>query len=1523
MKKYFTSFWVFALLVLFSQKSSGQDCLTSPVISCPATFFGCPDSDIRPSVIGFASAITNDANCLTPIVSFKDTVMINDPCQGVQKIKRIWRADYPNNANPWLFAECSQIIYLLDDEAPAILGCPSNITVASADNCAAIVSWTAPTATDDCGIQSLSSSFAPGSSFAIGTTTVTYTAIDKCGKQVQCSFTVTVTDNCCNDVPIINCPANIDLCSGSSTQPANTGTATASYGGNSTCVAPEISFTDVTTGQGCATVITRTWRAVNPSSPSAVATCTQTIRLTDTTAPVISNCPSNISVTTDENCTAVVNWTAPTATDNCSLQSLLSTHNPGNTFAPGVTTVRYTATDNCGNMSVCSFTVTVIDNCCKQVPNIQCPADVNSCPAASIDPSVTGSATASYANPQGCKNPTITFTDVQNGSSCNMVITRTWRATNPDDATLFATCIQTIRMTDSSLPVMSNCPSNITIAADQTCSAKVSWTPPTATDNCGIQSLTGSHNPGDLFPIGVTTVRYTVVDVCGNSSVCSFTITVTGSCCNQTPRITCPPAFISCPTASIDPANTGRPIASYDNAQGCAVPTLTYTDVISGTECNRTILRTWRATNPSDASLFAICEQRITLVDNTNPIIMNCPSNITVNSDGSCKARVNWAPPMAMDGCGIRSLTSSHTPGGLFDAGVTTVTYTATDNCGNSATCTFTVTVIKACCDEKPTIICPADFAGCPSVTSDPSITGRPIVTTSNNCRPELVYSDVVINGNCTGARTIRRTWIAVNQNNLSDTCVQMIVLQDTIAPTLGACPGDVILYGERQAYMWAMPSANDNCSLTLITNIPNGSIFEVGTTEVIITALDNCGNKTSCSFIVTIERKPGNGLIVNCPEELVIDCGDKEQSIPRPTVSSDCPGCEIREIPGFVYMGSYNGHLYYCSKEKHIWPEAKAISEASGGYLAIINDAKENQYLKSIVLADAAYIGLSDAAQEGTFKWVDGSSLGYTNWYPGQPNNFENKQDYVGMLKNGQWNDQNNDEPLEFVMEISCIDIHQIAGPSSVKDIHTKAQVSFEIKDACGNIDTCTYDVVLKNQFSLTCPENIYVQSESNEAAVYWDEPRYNTCCDDCFSGKAINGFIYMGYYRGSHYYCSKNNFTWHEANQMSRENGGHLAIIESDEENTYIARQLGQQIAFIGVSDQSKEGQWMNVNGKLQTYFNWRRDQPNNYQQKQHFVELEPTGYWNDNDASYHREFVMEIPGCYPIIQTSGKASGSVFNIGKHVISYKVTDECGNSSTCSFEVTVNKKNSANPNYCSSLGLSTNKAFIKQIQIENYLFKSGNNGGYKHINTPCVSIERGTDLDILMQPGFNGNVFQSYWKIYIDLNQDGDFEDTNEYLGRGRTYNALRGKLKIPSTATLGKTTLRVVMSLGDYADSCGAYDNGETEDYCIQIVNSKSAHYLKNNLTGQFTELTDIGETELVISPNPASGQTQLFSSTGITSIQLFNAQGQIVFQRSYSENTTAETLQLAQLQAGIYLVQVTDVLGSIQTKKLIVEP
>lgn len=1502
-----------------------------PSIQAPTTYTTCLGGAVDPSVAGTATGSIAGDGCDLPTITFTDAT-VGDGTTCGQYIQRTWRATNPNYTNQ--FSTAIQIINFTDEVAPVISNCPADIAITTSTTCQAVVDWTPPTASDNCGLQSLTSNFAPGTTFSPGLYTIVYTATDNCGNTSTCSFTVNVIANCCDGTPSIQVPVTYNACIGGSTDPSVTGMATGSIAGDG-CAAPTITYTDVTTSSGtsCGQTIQRTWRATNPNFTNQFSTAIQIINLTDDIAPVISSCPGNIVVTTSATCLAVVNWTAPVATDNCGLQSLTSNFAPGTSFSPGVYTVVYTATDNCGNTSSCSFSVTVVANCCDGVPTIQVPTTFNACLGGSSDPSVTGTATGSIAG-TGCSLPTITYSDVTTSTSaCGQTIERTWKATNPSFTNQFATAVQIINLQDTSDPVISSCPANIAVVSSPNCQAVVNWTAPTAMDDCGLQSLTSNFAPGTSFGPGVYTVTYTATDNCGNTASCSFTITVQANCCDGAPTLQVPADYSGCPGTSTATATTGVATGSLEGS-GCAAPTITFSDQISSNgTCGSVITRTWTAVNPNFTNQVTTGVQTIDLRDNVAPTITNCPADITVNSNGDCFAIVNWAVPSASDNCSVSSFSSDRPTGSgsRFEIGTTQITYTALDGCGNVSTCSFNVTVLSNCCSDQLVLNCPADFVGCVGVGTDPSVTGQAAATASTDCPATVTYSDQIVSqGPCAGTIVIDRTWVASRTGTTETTsCVQRITIGDNVAPVITSCIPNVNLSFEDRTYTWPDPTVSDDCSVSFTYSSPQGTTFPEGTTTVTATVSDICGNTVECSFNVTVQAENSvSGLFVSCADDIVLTCGgDNDGPVPVPQVTSECNLCQGGNIAGFVYMGELNGHRYYCSRQKMTWFDAQAFCEASGGSLAVIDDARENDFLADVLDANSAYIGLSDHVSEGVFKWVDGSPLSFSRWYPNQPNNYGNRQDFVELLRNGFWNDQDNSKPLEFIMEVSCVNITQTSGPSLLSEINETTTVSFDISDACGNTESCSYEIFVNGDLTFTCPDNIEVNADDNTEVVYFDAPTFETCCNTCNQGQDIPGFVYMGQRDGSYYYCSKDKHTWQQANEFSRRSGGNLAIIDDINENQYLAGLLENQIAFIGVSDHASEGEWRNVNGGIQRFFNWRSGNPNNTDGIQHFVELEPSGKWNDNSGAFLREYIMEIKGCGSVKQIAGIPSGGNFPIGTTTVSYEATDDCGNRKTCSFNVVVVADANSQIEYCGSGSNSSSRAFINKVQVDNLLFTSGNNGGYADNTSHCIPLQEGTSFRLTVTPGWSTYRYYAYYTIFADYNGDGDFNDTNEYIGKARSANTITGTLRVPMGAVSGATRIRVAMSLTGYPSACGANFYGETEDFCVNISPSPSDPAAKEGRSKSEEVIPEVtmGEIPLKITerrasvyPNPARDQFNLAAPEVIKKLTMIGSDGRIV--RDLRNPSGA--IDISDLSSGLYMIRMIDDAGLEITEKIIVE-
>ncbi|XP_036902809.1 low affinity immunoglobulin epsilon Fc receptor isoform X2 [Sturnira hondurensis] len=102
----------------------------------------------------------------------------------------------------------------------------------------------------------------------------------------------------------------------------------------------------------------------------------------------------------------------------------------------------------------------------------------------------------------------------------------------------------------------------------------------------------------------------------------------------------------------------------------------------------------------------------------------------------------------------------------------------------------------------------------------------------------------------------------------------------------------------------------------------------------------------------------------------------------------------------------SFQRKCYYFGEGAKRWIQARYACSDLHGRLVSIHSQEEQDFLAKYVNKKGSWIGLRDLNIEGEFVWMDGSTLDYSNWRPGEPNNGGEGEDCVMMLGFGQWND-------------------------------------------------------------------------------------------------------------------------------------------------------------------------------------------------------------------------------------------------------------------------------------------------------------------------------------------------------------------------------------------------------------------------------------------------------------------------------------------------------------------------------------
>lgn len=1169
--------------------------------------------------------------------------------------------------------------FTVADSPPSFTSCPSNIIQNNiASSCSANVSWTTPLANDNCSVTVTQiDGLVSGSVFPVGVDTIVYVATDNFGQTDTCRFTITVIDN---ENPIINCPANV-------LQSTNLNQCTAIVNNiapvsfNDNCIVNSITYTitGATTSSGnndaSGTVFnlgtsTVTYTVTDVSGN--ISSCNFTVTITDNQSPLIT-CPSNVTQNNNATtCSTVVTGIAPLiASDNCTVSSIAYSISgattssgisdaSGESFNVGVSTVSYSIFDAAGNSSSCSFNVTITDN---QAPTITCPVNVtqnndagscsaivngispitnDNCSVTSITYNITGATTTSGVGDAsgtsfnvGTSNVTYTVQDAAgNSNSCSFNVT----------------------IVDIQPPTI-NCRNNInTSATPGLCSRVINNTALTINnDNCGIASTTwvitgattgsGINNAnGTSFNVGLSTVTYTVTDIHGNVSTCSFTVNISD---NQFPVISCPSnvtMFNDLNQCGAIVNNIGL-VSATDN---CSIASITYT--ISGATIGSGIndasgeffnvgisTVTYSVTDPSGRT--STCAFTVTIIDNQIPVI-SCVTDVNQNtSSGLCSAIINGiAPTSSSDNCSGSIITYEITgatissgfndaSGTSFNLGVSTVTYTITGVSNNSFACSFTVTINDT---EAPQLSCPTnqtlsnDIGFCGAVVNGIA----PIY--SDNCSIASVNYTLSGATTGTGSNDASGTFFNLGITNVmysvtdaagnNSSCSFSVLVNDSENPTIN-CPVSLTVnndIGSCSAIVNGLsPIPNDNCTVASVTfsltgatigsgsNDASGSIFNLGTTIVSYNVTDAAGNSSSCNFNVTVVDN--ENPVINCPSNVTIGndigfCSAVVNNI-HPVSSSD--NCSVSSIT-YDLTGATTG---------------SGINNASGNTFNLgvttvtytITDATGNNSTCSftVTVNDTEFPTLSCP-----------SNL-----------NVNNDSGLCSAVVNGIDLISVNDN-----CSISSV-IYNLSGATTGTGSNSASGANFNLGnttvdytviDASGNSASCNFTVSVIDTEApvIVCPNDTTVNNDIGFCTALVNDLAPINFSDNC-SVNTIN-YSYSGVSTGNGLNDASGNIF----------DSGTSTITYTIIDDFTNSSSCSFDLTIIDIEKPS--------------------------------IVCTADIFSCDSLVTWSTPGANDNCGVNSVVQTIGNPPGSIFSIGTHLIEYVVTDNSGNTDTCSFNITI-----------------------------------------------------------------------------------------------------------------------------------------------------------------------------------------------------------------------------------------------------------
>ncbi|XP_072046364.1 uncharacterized protein [Amphiura filiformis] len=543
-----------------------------------------------------------------------------------------------------------------------------------------------------------------------------------------------------------------------------------------------------------------------------------------------------------------------------------------------------------------------------------------------------------------------------------------------------------VTVEDNESPVLSNTPSAISAFTSSGQNGTiVTWTEPTASDNSGVYTITSNYNSGYRFQIGTTRVVYTVLDASGNTASYAFNVTVID---NEASMFSDTPGDITVNTESgLATASVTWTEPTVTDNSGVYTVTSNYQSGESfGIGITQVIYSAW-----DEQGNYASFSFNITVIDNESPLLLNTPSSIIADIDfGQNYATVTWTEPTVTDNSGFYTLTSTHSSGSQFSYGVTTVTYTAVDESGNTVSYSFNVTVQ----DVDPPVFTnlvgdvtqstDSGLATANVTWTEPTVTDKSgIYTVTSSYTPGSTFS--------LGITTV--TYSAVDwRGNTAEYSFDIDVVDDE-PPTFLTTVSDLFEYADlgldHTRITWTVPTAIDNSGVyTITTTQRSGSDFQIGDTNVTYTAVDSSGNTASFSFIVTINETLPT-LAPPTPTARTVGCPPGQLACPEGTCIPEDYFCDNR--PGDCldyYDESVEAGCAPCAASEYRCPEGLCITKDN------ICDDYPNDCLDNYDESDVLCLGTcrtrgtpENGIEMGTFKYnyksgenaTFGCNFGYT----------------------------------------------------------------------------------------------------------------------------------------------------------------------------------------------------------------------------------------------------------------------------------------------------------------------------------------------------------------------------------------------------------------------------------------------------------------------------------------------------------------------------------------------------------------
>lgn len=247
-------------------------------------------------------------------------------------------------------------------------------------------------------------------------------------------------------------------------------------------------------------------------------------------------------------------------------------------------------------------------------------------------------------------------------------------------------------------------------------------------------------------------------------------------------------------------------------------------------------------------------------------------------------------------------------------------------------------------------------------------------------------------------------TWNDVTGQNYYGFVTKKIIYNDLTVPTI-TTNREKYITNEVANISWAKTTEKTDFSnyWVVVTNVDTGEVIYNGNA-------DSANNVHKNSLDIRLP-KAGKYKIetVSCS---ISDNAARQKYATKTVIVEDMSNGE-NLTPSGTY--EYNDHRYEVYDTRLDFMTARKVAKSKGGYLATITSQEEMNAIIELLKSSTTnqfetgwFIGLTDIAEEGNWKWDTGETFSYSNWGDGEPNNANDDEDCVAIFNKdtGKWND-------------------------------------------------------------------------------------------------------------------------------------------------------------------------------------------------------------------------------------------------------------------------------------------------------------------------------------------------------------------------------------------------------------------------------------------------------------------------------------------------------------------------------------